>query len=317
MQDFVKIIVCTKLKKEIYLHIQKKSSTFAGGMAKIGVFDSGYGGLTILEAIRKEIPEYDYLYLGDNARAPYGTHSFDVIYRYTLQAVNYLIEHDCALIILACNTASAKALRTIQQHDLPVINGEGLRVMGYGKVNVLGVIRPTVEAVPEMTKTGHVGILATPATVSSESYVLELKKPTPNPSLKGRELVVTQQACPMWVPLIEAGEHTQEGADYFVEKYIREILAKDPQIDTLVLGCTHYPLLIEKIKKAAHGIQIIAQGELEAKSLADYLSRHPEYREQLSTNGTCTYLTTENADRFAQSASQFLGSAIQAEHISF
>ena len=278
-------------------------------MAKIGVFDSGYGGLTILEAIRKEIPEYDYLYLGDNARAPYGTHSFDVIYRYTLQAVNYLIEQDCALIILACNTASAKALRTIQQHDLPVINGNGLRVTGYGgKVNVLGVIRPTVEAVPEMTKTGHVGILATPATVSSDSYVLELEKIAEN-------LIVTQQACPMWVPLIEAGEHTQEGADYFVEKYIREILAKDPQIDTLVLGCTHYPLLIEKIKKAAHGIQIIAQGELEAKSLADYLSRHPEYREQLSTNGTCTYLTTENADRFAQSASHFLGSPITANHI--
>ena len=270
-------------------------------MAKIGVFDSGYGGLTILQSIRKEIPEYDYLYLGDNARAPYGTHSFDVIYRYTLQAVNYLIEQDCALIILACNTASAKALRTIQQRDLPLIKDK--------KVNVLGVIRPTVEAVPEMTKTGHVGILATPATVSSESYVLELQKIT------GDGLQVTQQACPMWVPLIEAGEHKDEGADYFVEKYIREILAKDPQIDTLVLGCTHYPLLIEKIKKAAYGIQIIAQGELEAKSLADYLTRHPEYREQLSTNGTCTYLTTENADRFSQSASNFLAEKITASTI--
>jgi len=291
-------------------------------MAKIGVFDSGYGGLTILEAIRKEIPEYDYLYLGDNARAPYGTHSFDVIYRYTLQAVNYLIEQDCALIILACNTASAKALRTIQQRDLPVINGNGLRVTGYGgRVNVLGVIRPTVEAVPEMTKTGHVGILATPATVSSESYVLELEKIAKSQELRAKSLVVTQQACPMWVPLIEAGEHTQEGADYFVEKYIREILAKDPQIDTLVLGCTHYPLLIEKIEKSlkskveSQKIQIIAQGELEAKSLADYLTRHPEYREQLSTNGTCHYLTTENADRFAQSASHFLGSPISANHI--
>lgn len=285
-------------------------------MAKIGVFDSGYGGLTILEAIRKEIPEYDYLYLGDNARAPYGTHSFDVIYRYTLQAVNYLIEQDCALIILACNTASAKALRTIQQNDLPIINGENGDAALNGEMkkrNVLGVIRPTVEAVPEMTKTGHVGILATPATVSSDSYVLELEKIAEN-------LIVTQQACPMWVPLIEAGEHTQEGADYFVEKYIREILAKDPQIDTLVLGCTHYPLLKEKISRqlsaiSRHPIQIIAQGELEAKSLKDYLTRHPEYREQLSTNGTCTYLTTENADRFAQSASHFLGSAIQAESI--
>jgi len=286
-------------------------------MAKIGVFDSGYGGLTILEAIRKEIPEYDYLYLGDNARAPYGTHSFDVIYRYTLQAVNYLIEQDCALIILACNTASAKALRTIQQRDLPEINRQqlGQTCNSQQPINVLGVIRPTVEAVPEMTKTGHVGILATPATVSSESYVLELEKIAKSQELRAKSLVVTQQACPMWVPLIEAGEHTQEGADYFVEKYIREILAKDPQIDTLVLGCTHYPLLIEKIKKAAHGIQIIAQGELEAKSLKDYLSRHPEYREQLSTNGTCHYLTTENADRFAQSASHFLGSPISANHI--
>lgn len=287
-------------------------------MAKIGVFDSGYGGLTILEAIRKEIPEYDYLYLGDNARAPYGTHSFDVIYRYTLQAVNYLIEQDCALIILACNTASAKALRTIQQTYLVSRN---IGIPESRRVNVLGVIRPTVEAVPEMTKTGHVGILATPATVSSESYVLELEKIAKSQELRAKSLVVTQQACPMWVPLIEAGEHTQEGADYFVEKYIREILAKDPQIDTLVLGCTHYPLLIEKIEKSlkskveSQKIQIISQGDLVAKSLADYLSRHPEYREQLSINGTCHYLTTENADRFAQSASHFLGSPITANHI--
>ena len=293
-------------------------------MAKIGVFDSGYGGLTILEAIRKEIPEYDYLYLGDNARAPYGTHSFDVIYRYTLQAVKYLFDHDCALVILACNTASAKALRTIQQTYLVERQKTALLKDERSKpINVLGVIRPTVEAVPEMTKTGHVGILATPATVSSESYVLELEKIAKSQELRAKSLVVTQQACPMWVPLIEAGEHTQEGADYFVEKYIREILAKDPQIDTLVLGCTHYPLLIEKIEKSlktkveSQKIQIISQGDLVAKSLADYLHRHPEYREQLSTNGTCTYLTTENADRFAQSASQFLGSAIQAEHISF
>ncbi len=298
-------------------------------MAKIGVFDSGYGGLTILDAIRKEIPQYDYLYLGDNARAPYGTHSFDVIYRYTLQAVKYLIEQDCALIILACNTASAKALRTIQQKDLLLINGENGDAALNGEkrkpVNVLGVIRPTVEAVPAITKTGHIGILATPATVSSESYVLELEKimservsELENEGV--RELVVTQQACPMWVPLIEAGEHNGPGAKYFIGKYLREILAKDPQIDTLVLGCTHYPLLKEKISRqlsaiSRQPIQIIAQGELEAKSLADYLSRHPEYREQLSTGGTCTYLTTENADRFAQSASNFLAEKISAEHI--
>ena len=298
-------------------------------MAKIGIFDSGYGGLTILEAIRKELPEYDYLYLGDNARAPYGTHSFDVIYRYTLQAVKYLFEQECALVILACNTASAKALRTIQQRDLPEINKQ---LQKSRRVNVLGVIRPTVEAVPGITKTGHVGILATPATVSSESYVLELKKPNPDPSLKGRELVVTQQACPMWVPLIEAGEHHSDGAKFFVGKYLREILSKDPQIDTLVLGCTHYPLLKEKIEgwlryheeieesefpEAIHTehIQIISQGTLVAESLKDYLHRHPEYTSQLSKNGTCAYLTTENADRFAQSASLFLDSRVQAEHI--
>ena len=288
-------------------------------MAKIGIFDSGYGGLTILEAIRRELPQYDYLYLGDNARAPYGTHSFDIIYRYTLQAVDYLLNSDCSLVILACNTASAKALRTIQQHDLPLINAEraeGRRANGR-PANVLGVIRPTVEAVPAITRTGHVGILATPATVSSESYVLELEKLSVS-------LFVSQQACPMWVPLIEAGEHQHAGADYFVDLYLREILAKDPQIDTLILGCTHYPLLLPKIAQwiknngkrfAAGDIQVISQGYLEAKSLADYLTRHPEYASQLSQGGSCHYLTTENADRFSQSASLFLSSPVLAEHI--
>lgn len=280
---------------------------------KIGIFDSGYGGLTILEAIRRELPQYDYIYLGDNSRAPYGTRSFDVIYSYTRQAVKYLFEQDCALVVLACNTASAKALRTIQQQDLPLLRKELGR-----PVNVLGVIRPTVEAVPSITKTGHVGILATPATVSSESYVLELEK-------MNAHFAITQQACPMWVPLIEAGEHRHPGADYFVDLYLREILAKDPQIDTLVLGCTHYPLLLPKIahwiqangkRFAAGDIQVISQGYLEAKSLADYLLRHSEYREQLSQNGTCSYLTTENADRFSQSASQFIGEKICAAHIS-
>ena len=318
-----------KIPKEICTYQKKAVIFFAAqnclSMAKIGVFDSGYGGLTILEAIRRELPQYDYLYLGDNARAPYGTHSFDVIYRYTLQAVKYLFEQDCALVILACNTASAKALRTIQQKDLPLINdanGDASLNDGMMKRNVLGVIRPTVEAVPAITKSGHVGILATPATVSSESYVLELEKIAP-------ELAISQQACPMWVPLIEAGEHHSDGAKFL---YLREILSKDPQIDTLVLGCTHYPLLKEKIEgwlryheeieesefpEAIHTehIQIISQGELEAKSLADYLSRHPEYRSQLSTNGTCHYLTTENAERFSQSASMFLDAPIKAEHI--
>ena len=336
---------------------EKKAVSLQSKMAKIGIFDSGYGGLTILREIRRVLPEYDYLYLGDNARAPYGTHSFDVIYRYTLQAVKYLFEQDCALVILACNTASAKALRTIQQKDLPLINdpyGEADRMnevnkemVNDQKVNVLGVIRPTVEAVPGITKTGHVGILATPATVSSESYVLELQKMSISEpgersvseaicqrsglSAEGG-LVVTQQACPMWVPLIEAGEHNSDGAKFFVGKYLREILSKDPQIDTLVLGCTHYPLLKEKIEgwlryheeieesefpEAIHTehIQIISQGTLVAESLKDYLKRHPEYREQLSLGGTCAYQTTENADRFAQSASLFLDSRVQAEHI--
>ncbi|MBO4986183.1 MAG: glutamate racemase, partial [Paludibacteraceae bacterium] len=196
----------------------------------IGIFDSGYGGLTILNHIRHHLPQYDYLYLGDNARAPYGTRSFDVIYEYTLQAVNYLHQQGCNLIILACNTASAKALRTIQQRD---INPDELRV--------LGVIRPTVEVVPQRTRTKHIGVLATPGTVASESYVIELLKQDPT-------LIVTQQACPMWVPLIESGEHLGDGANYFVEKYLTELLTRDPLIDTIILGCTHYPLLQPKIE---------------------------------------------------------------------
>jgi Glutamate racemase len=295
-------------------------------VAKIGVFDSGYGGLTILREIRKALPEYDYLYLGDNARAPYGTHSFEVIYRYTLQAVKYLIEQDCALVILACNTASAKALRTIQQKDLPVINGKGLQVTGYGKRNVLGVIRPTVEAVPAITKTGHVGILATPATVSSESYVLELEKIAEGLRVTGyglrepvHELVVTQQACPMWVPLIEAGEHNSDGADYFVEKYLRELLDQDPQIDTIILGCTHYPLLLPKIEacltRLSHKADIICQGSIVASSLKDYLTRHTDIESALSRGGTCRYITTESADKFRDNASVFLRNPIEVQHI--
>ncbi|MBR1878973.1 MAG: glutamate racemase [Paludibacteraceae bacterium] len=291
---------------------------------KIGVFDSGYGGLTICQEIRRRLPRYDYIYLGDNARAPYGTHSFDVIYRYTLQAVRFLFSQGCNLVILACNTASAKALRTIQQKDLPEINHK-LQITNHNspKHNVLGVIRPTVEAVPSITKTGHVGILATPATVSSESYVLELEKTA---QIKNQEsLVVTQEACPMWVPLIEAGEHTHPGADYFVDLYLSEILAKDAKIDTLVLGCTHYPLLLPKINawldektgkcENEKMVNVLSQGSLVADSLADYLNRHPEYRDPLSLGGSCTYLTTENADRFAQSASLFLNTPVSATHV--
>ena len=265
---------------------------------KIGVFDSGYGGLTILEKIRQRLPQYDYLYLGDNARAPYGTRSFEVIYEYTLQAVRWLQSQGCRLIILACNTASAKALRTIQQHD---INPDELRV--------LGVIRPTVEVVPLLTQTGHVGVLATPATVSSESYILELAKINPN-------LVVTQQACPMWVPLIEAGEHLSDGADYYVEEYLRAIFAQDPQIDTLILGCTHYPLLLDKIQqRLADGISTVCQGAIVADSLADYLSRHTEIASALSQGGTCRYFTTDSADKFRDSASLFLSTPIEVEHL--
>ena len=284
----------------------------------IGIFDSGYGGLTILNKIRQLLPEYDYLYLGDNARAPYGTRSFDVIYEYTLQAVNYLHEQGCNLIILACNTASAKALRTIQQRD---INPD--------EVRVLGVIRPTVEVVPARTRTKHIGVLATPGTVASDSYVIELLKQDPT-------LVVTQQACPMWVPLIESGEHLNAGADYFVEKYLTELLTRDPLIDTIILGCTHYPLLQDKIEaflsSIAHcqspiansHISVISQGEIVAHSLADYLHRHPDIAERALHNPLSTlqggvggglFLTTESATKFSESASLFLSTPITAQHI--
>ena len=284
----------------------------------IGIFDSGYGGLTILNHIRQHLPQYDYLYLGDNARAPYGTRSFDVIYEYTLQAVNYLHQQGCNLIILACNTASAKALRTIQQHD---INPNELRV--------LGVIRPTVEVIPQRTRTKHIGVLATPGTVASESYVIELLKQDPT-------LIVTQQACPMWVPLIESGEHLSDGADYFVEKYLTKLLTRDPLIDTIILGCTHYPLLQPKIEalleKYEHTkflnqnsylttvrtiipkFKIISQGEIVALSFADYLRRHPEFSQD-SKGGTCRYLTTESANKFSGAASLFLSEPIEAQHI--
>ena len=287
----------------------------------IGIFDSGYGGLTILNHIRQHLPQYEYLYLGDNARAPYGTRSFDVIYEYTLQAVKYLHQQGCNLIILACNTASAKALRTIQQHD---INPDELRV--------LGVIRPTVEVIPQRTRTRHIGVLATPGTVASESYVIELLKQDPT-------LIVTQQACPMWVPLIESGEHLHAGADYFVEKYLTELLTRDPLIDTIILGCTHYPLLQPKIEafleKYEHTklliqnskFKIISQGEIVAHSLADYLHRHPDIAERALKNRhileenskfkiqNSKFLTTESATKFAESASLFLSEPIQAQHI--
>ena len=276
---------------------------------KIGIFDSGYGGLTILEQIRKQLPEYDYLYLGDNARAPYGTHSFEVIHEYTWQAVEYLFGADCSLVILACNTASAKALRTIQQQDLP----QWLQLSNCPIRNVLGVIRPTAEVVALRTRNGHIGVLGTPGTVQSGSYAIELQK-------QRADLLVAQQACPMWVPLIENGEHLQTGADYFVEKYLRLLFLLDPQIDTLVLGCTHYPLLLPKIQASlpaivAHEVEVVAQGEIVARSLQDYPRRHTDIAATLSQGATCTYLTTEQADKFSESASLFLRTPVNAHHV--
>jgi glutamate racemase len=266
----------------------------------IGVFDSGYGGLTILEQIRRELPGYDYLYLGDNARTPYGTRSFEVVYRFTLQCVEYLFGQGCQLVILACNTASAKALRTIQQNDLAIIDPNR---------RVLGVIRPTVEEVGKLTKTNHIGLLATSGTVLSDSYPLEIHKINP-------DIQVTSEACPMWVPLIENNEHLHEGADYFVKKNIQNLFNNDKQIDTVILGCTHYPLLYDKIaRELPRGVTIISQGEIVARSLADYLHRHPEMDEKCSKNGHCRYLTTENPGKFSSSASIFLSGDIQAEHV--
>ena len=266
----------------------------------IGIFDSGYGGLTILEQIRKELPGYDYLYLGDNARTPYGTRSFEVVYRFTLQCVEYLFGQGCQLVILACNTASAKALRTIQQNDLANIDPNR---------RVLGVIRPTVEEVGKLTKTNHIGLLATSGTVLSDSYPLEIHKINP-------DIQVTSEACPMWVPLIENNEHLHEGADYFVKKNIQHLFTNDKQIDTVILGCTHYPLLYDKIaRELPRGVTIISQGEIVARSLADYLHRHPEMEEKCSRNASCRYLTTENPGKFSSSASIFLAEEISAEHV--
>lgn len=257
----------------------------------IGVFDSGYGGLTILEKIREQMPEYDYIYLGDNARTPYGTRSFEVVYEFTLQAVKKLFELGCPLVILACNTASAKALRSIQQINLPTLDDSR---------RVLGVIRPTAECIRHLTQTSHVGVLATAGTIKSESYQLEIQKLFPN-------VVVTGEACPMWVPLVENNEFNSPGADYFVQKHIENLLNKDPQIDSIILGCTHYPLLMEKIKQFVPShIRIIAQGEYVAQSLQNYLHRHPEMEQRCSHNGTCRFLTTESKAKFEESASIFL-----------
>ncbi|MCD8093500.1 MAG: glutamate racemase [Bacteroides sp.] len=274
--------------------------TLPSASGPIGVFDSGYGGLTILSKIRETLPEYDYIYLGDNARTPYGTRSFEIVYEFTLQAVTKLFGMGCHLVILACNTASAKALRSIQMNDLPLLDPER---------RVLGVIRPTVECIGDITRSRHIGVLATSGTIKSESYPLEVHKLFP-------DIKVSGEACPLWVPLVENNEAQGEGTDYFVRKYIDELLAKDRLIDTVILGCTHYPLLLPKIQQyMPEGITTVAQGELVARSLKDYLHRHPEMDRKCTKGGRCVYRTTEAEDKFIESASTFLNESVRMERI--
>jgi glutamate racemase len=265
----------------------------------IGVFDSGYGGLTILHGIRQLLPQYDYLYLGDNARAPYGPRRFDVVYKFTRQAVMKLFEMGCHLVILGCNTASAKALRSIQQIDLPKTDPER---------RVLGVIRPTAEVIGSLTTSRHVGILATEGTIKSESYNMEIKKLYP-------DITVSGVACPFWVPLVEYNEADSPGADYFVKKRIDQIMHLDPKIDALILGCTHYPLLMPKILKyLPAGVRVIPQGEYVADSLKTYLERHADIESKCSRGGNVHYLTTENPEKFKESAQIFLHETVDVEH---
>lgn len=270
-------------------------------MTPIGVFDSGYGGLTILRTIRHIMPGYDYLYLGDNARAPYGTHSFEVVYEFTLQAVRRLFREGCPLVILACNTASAKALRTIQQKDLPGLAPDN---------RVLGVIRPTSECIGDITQSRHVGIFATPGTIRSCTYDMEIAKLYP-------DIRVTGIACPMWVPLVENNEANGPGADYFISRKIDDMFAADPLIDTVILGCTHYPILLDKINHyVPSGVTVVAQGDYVARSLQDYLLRHTDMEMRISHGGTLRLLTTEQSSQFDESASIFLDWPVHAERVS-
>lgn len=266
----------------------------------IGVFDSGYGGLTVLKEIVKELPQYDYLYLGDNARAPYGTRSYETVYQYTLECVEKLFSMGCHLVILACNTASAKALRTIQQKDLPMIAPHK---------RVLGVIRPTTEIVGNYSKTGHVGVLGTTGTVNSESYIKEIAKFFP-------DIKVTQEACPMWVPLVENNAFDHPGADSFIKENLNHLMQTDEKIDTIILGCTHYPLLIKKIKQylPSH-IALLSQGEIVAKGLNDYLHRHPEIEENCSKGKTISFFTTDDPQNFDSHASIFFGKDVKSENL--
>ncbi len=267
----------------------------------IGVFDSGYGGLTIYSEIKRLMPEYDYLYLGDNARAPYGTRSFDVVYEFTRQAVEFLFKQGCHLVILACNTASAKALRNIQQLDLPTLDPSR---------RVLGIIRPTVESIGSITKSRHVGVLATEGTIKSMSYPLEIKKLFPDIQVAGK-------ACPMWASLVEANEHLTPGADYFVRRDVEALLERDPDIDTVILGCTHYPLLYDKVRSfVPAGVNVLTQGEAVAVSLKDYLGRHTDIEALCTKDGETIFYTTESADKFRLQASRFLNHPVRANRIS-
>ena len=268
----------------------------------VGVFDSGYGGLTVFRELLKVLPEYDYIYLGDNARNPYGTRSFEVVYEYTWQSVRYLFDQGCQLVILACNTASAKALRNIQQKELPVY---------YPERRVLGVIRPSVEMIPQLTKNRHVGVLGTTGTVLSDSYPLEIAKISPD-----SPILVVQEACPMWVPIVENNLVNSPGAAFFVEQNLRSLFTKDPLIDTIILGCTHYPLLKEVIRQfLPDGVQLLEQGPVIADKLKDYLHRHPEIEIRCSKSGRRDYLTTESTGNFDQLAKLFLGEEVQSQHV--
>jgi glutamate racemase len=265
----------------------------------VGIFDSGYGGLTVFKEIQKLLPRYNYIYLGDNARVPYGNRSFDTVLEFTWECVKALFDLNCDLVILACNTASAKALRSIQQHYLKDYPGK----------KVLGVIRPTTEKVNEYTKTNHVGILGTNGTVKSESYLIEINKFYP-------DILVTQLACPMWVPLIENNEHNHDGADYFVKKYLEELFQNDKSIDTIILACTHYPLIQDKIKKYLNeNVTLISQGRIVAESLKDYLNRHPEVENKLSLEGKSEFYTTDDPRDFDNKAMMFIGEEIESKHL--
>ncbi|MBK6522381.1 MAG: glutamate racemase [Sphingobacteriaceae bacterium] len=270
------------------------------GPGPIGIFDSGYGGLTILKEISKQLPQYDYLYLGDNARAPYGTRSFETVYQYTLECVNHLFDKGCHLVILACNTASAKALRNIQQKDLPNIDPNR---------RVLGVIRPTTELAGMLTKTKHIGVLGTTGTVVSNSYPIEIHKFHP-------DVKVFQEACPMWVPLIENNEFNNEGSNYFIEKNVKALLKQSDKIDTIILGCTHYPLLENKLRQyIPQHIQLVSQGDIVAKGLIDYLKRHPEIESKCIKTGKLEFYTTETPENFSSQAGKFFGKEIVAKHL--